>query len=212
MATPIAIPGKNAGELYIPSAGKTILQTESREDDIYDTVEQASGAVTTGAKLNAFKNITSKNAQHTNLTTARRIGSGDEFYMNRVGCHIRQATANTIAVDSDILLVAENVDFLFKLGKREVTSGPLIKYQSGYGVVGMTNRNNTGLVTIGVASYAAAPQLLVVQGVTDNDDMIADFQFSDNSWITGGTKMPTTTNATYITVFLHGVVKSRLGQ
>lgn len=212
MASPTAIPGKNPGELFIPALNKTILQTESREDDVYDTVEQASGAVTAGAKLSAFKTITNKNNQHTNLSTPRRIASGDEFFMNRIGCHIRQATANTIATDSDILLVAENVDVSFKLGRRLVTEGPLIKYQSGYGVVGMTNRNNTGVVTIGVASYAAAPQLLVVQPVTDQDDLIADLFFSDNSWITGGSKMPTTTNATYITVFLHGVIKSPLGK
>jgi hypothetical protein len=198
--------------LYIPSAGRSIQQTESREDDVYDTVEQASGAVTAGAKQSAFKTITNKNNQHTNLTTIRRIAAGDEFFMNRVGCHIRQATANTLATDSDILLVAENADFSFKLGKRLVTEGPLIKYQSGYGMVGMTNRNNTGLVTIGVASYAAAPQLLVVQPITDTDDLIADVFFNDNSWIAGGSKLPTLANAVYITVFLHGVIKSPLGR
>lgn len=212
MASPIAIPGKNPGELYLPQLNKTIAQTESREDDVYDTVEQLSGAATAGTKLSAFKTITNKNNQHTNLTTIRRIAAGDEFFMNRVGCHVRQAMGNTVAVDSDVILAAENMDLSFKLGRRLVTEGPLLKYQSGYGVVGMTNRNATGIVTIGVASYAAAPQLLVVQPVTDTDDLIADIFINDNSWINGGSAMPTFTNKTYVTVFLHGVIKSPLGK
>lgn len=211
MASPTAIPGKEPGELYIPALGKTIKQTESREDDVYDTVEQATGAVSAGAKLSAFKSVTNKNLQHTNLTTIRRIAAGDEFYMNRVGCHIRQAAGNTLSTDSDIIKVAENADFTMKLGRRLVTEGPLIKFQSGYGVVGSTNRNNTGVVTIGVASYAAAPQLLVVQPITEDDDLIADLVFSDNQWL-GSAGQPTLGAAVQVSVFLHGVIKSPLGK
>ena len=59
MASPIAIPGKEPGELFIPALGKTIKQTESREDDVYDTVETAT-AITSGLKYSAFKTITDK--------------------------------------------------------------------------------------------------------------------------------------------------------
>lgn len=208
---PIAIPGKNPGELYIPSANKTIQQTESREDDVYDTDQQKAGAISAGNKIDFFKTITSKNLQATNITTPRRLAQGDELYMNRVGVHIHQSIGNTMTTDSDIVKIAHAGSLAFKLGRRLVTEGPLYKYQSGYGVVGQTTRNNTGMATIGVASYAAAPQMIVVQPVTENDDLIGTVRFDDNAWAnTSG--LPTLDADNWLSILLHGVLKSPLGK
>lgn len=209
---PIAIPGKDAGTLFIPALGVSIKQTESREDDIYDTVEQTAAAVTAGTSLELFRDLSNKNIQHVNLTTSRRIASGSEFFMNRVGVYIHQAFGATLATDKDMLLLAHAGSLTFKLNDRTVVEGPLFKYQSGYGLTGSTTRNATGIVTIGVASYAAAPQLLVVQRVSDKDDVKGTIDFKNNSWLTGGSAMPTTDNAhNLISVFLHGVIKTPVG-
>ena len=88
-ANNIAVPGKNPGEVYIPALGKSFQQVELREDDIYDTIETDTGSISTGTQYKFFLNLTNKNEQHTNLPTPRRINSGDEAAIFRIGLHPR---------------------------------------------------------------------------------------------------------------------------
>jgi hypothetical protein len=67
-------------------------------------------------------------------------------------------------------------------------------------------------LTSGVPSAAAAPQLLVVQPIADDDDLNGEIKFFDNSWLPGGSSLPTTALVSGYTIYLHGVVKSPLGK
>ena len=87
----IAMPTGKAGELFIPALGRTIQQVEWREDDVYDHAQQTVLAVTAGSKLKFFKDLTSKNLQHVNITTQSKIPSQSEMVAFRIGVHIAQA-------------------------------------------------------------------------------------------------------------------------
>lgn len=208
----IVQPTDKAGELYIPALGRKVQLIEWREDDFYDSVYQASGAITAGTSLELFRDLTNKNLQHTNLRTARNIPSGSEFVMNRIGVLIAQAFSNTVPIVGDLLKAAYAGTLTFKINDRLVSEGPLFKYQSGYGMTGSTTANSTSLVTTGVPSLAAAPNLLVAQPIKDNDDLQSTIDFKGDAWITGSQVGTTLTGALVFMNMLHGLIKKPQGR
>ena len=211
MSSAIAVPTKNAGELFIPALGRTIQQIEWREDDFYDAV-QAPATITAGTTLELFRDLAAKNLQHTNLRTQRRIPAGSELLLARVGVHLAQAFGDTLPTDADLIKVAHDATLSFKINDRLITEGPLFKFQSGYGMTGSTTRTGTGVVTTGVPSAAAAPSLFVAQPVGDTDDLNGQIVFPDNSWLGGGTAMPVPSVRVVAQCFLHGIIKKPQGK
>lgn len=209
-AIPSVRPTGNAGELQLPD-GRVIKLVEWREGDFYDSVQQASGAISAGTSLELFRDVANKNIQHLNLRTARNIPAQSEFVMNRIGVVIAQAFSNTVPVLADILKVAYAGSLTFKINDRLITEGPLFMFQSGYGMTGGTTENAISAVTTGVPSAAAAPQLLVAQSIGDKDDLLATIDFKNDIWITGSSVMPTTAGRTVYTNMLHGFIKKPQG-
>lgn len=205
-------PTKNAGEYFIPALGRTVQLVEWREDDFADAVSQGAGAVTAGTTLELFRDLASKNVQHCNLKTARRIPAGSEFVINRVGVLIHQCFSNTVVILSDVLKVAYNASLTFKINDRLVVEGAVYKFSSGYGMVGSSTENAISLATTGVASTAAAAQLLVAQPVKEDDDLNGTIDFKNDSWITGASVMPTLTGRVVLSCILHGLVKKASGK
>lgn len=203
-------PTGNPGELALPD-GRVIKLVEWREGDFWDSVTQGSGAVTAGTSLELFRDLTNKNLQATNLRVPRNIPAQSEFIMNRIGVVIAQAFSNTLVVVSDILKCAYDGSLTFKINDRLIEEGPLFKFQTGYGVTGGTTENNVSLATTGVASAAAAPQLLVAQNVNDKDDLQGTIDFKNDIWITGSSVMPTLTGRVVFTCMLHGFIKKPQG-
>lgn len=202
--------GSEPGTLILPD-GRVVRQVEWREDDFYDSVQHAA-SITAGNSLEVFRDLSNKNLPATNLKTSRRIPAGSEFILSRVGVLIQQAFQNTVASDDDILKLAYAATLTFKINDRLVTEGPIVKYSSGLGMAGQTTRNNTGNVTTGVPSVAAAPTLLVAQTVGDDDDLNAQVEFKDNSWLAAGSLMPTLTNRNVVQIYLHGFIKKPQGK
>jgi hypothetical protein len=210
-------PTGQAGEFAIPGIGKTIKLVQWREGDIYDTVllATAAGAVTAGSEFQLFRDIQGKDKQHTNLKTPRRLPSDSELIVSRIGLHINQAIANIAISDLDVIKIAHNLVFSFKVGERLVAEGPVLTFQSGYGVTGSTTRNNTGVVTVGVASAAAAPQLLVAQPIDDSKDLDAVFRFPPATWLTTAglaAAVPSLDSAAAASCYLHGFIKRPHGE
>lgn len=202
----------NAGELNIPSLGKTIRLVEWREDSFFDTVQLDALSPAAGSSLEFFRDLSNKNLQHTNLKTARRIPAGSEFILTRIGVIPNQALADSLPTDADIIKLAYAASLTFKINDRLISEGPVYKYQSGFGVTGSTTRNSTGIATIGVPSAAAAPSLLVAQNVKDDDDLVATLDHKNNSWINGGSTMPTYSVRMGVTLDLHGLIKKPQGK
>lgn len=211
----IAQAGKEAGSLFIPALGKAIKLVEWREDDFYDTVvtgdvSAAAATVTAGTSLEFFRDLASKNLQHTNLRTSRRIPAGSEFIMSRIGVIPNQSFGNVMASPTDLVKHCYAATLSFKINDRLVSEGPLYKYQSGFGITGSTTQNDTGLATIGVPSAAAAPNLMVAQPVQDDDDLVATIDYKSNSWATNAV-MPSV-KAIGLTLSLHGFIKKPQGK
>jgi hypothetical protein len=209
-----------AGELFIPALGRTIRQVEWREDDIYDTVVVTGAAQTPGTSYDFFStNLDTKRGQHSNVRTQRRIASDNELVMFRAGLHPRGYMGNALAVFADIHKVAENAIFRLLLGDRLVTEGPMIKYQSGYGLSGFSGAAttvaattiNNSPVSVGVPSQAAAPVLLVPQEINSQDELNGSLRFESAAWVSG--YADTTPSAIVgVSCFLHGFIKKPLGK
>jgi hypothetical protein len=211
----VAVPTDKPGELFIPALGKKVQQVELREDDVYDTV-QIAGAISPGTEYEFFRDIQGKNEQHTNIPQARRIQSGDEVAVFRIGIYPRNALGNTQASLLDIKKVVENGHLDLRFNRRVVTSGPALKYPTGYGLSGFSNdvaANGLSALSVGVPSVAAAPTLFVPQQLKDNDDIICKLRFPSASWAASYVD-PAISAAPGIavSVFLRGVIKSPLGK
>ena len=160
----------------------------------------------------------------TNLdNNAGRIPALNELITNRVGAHVLQSFGNQLSSDADIVKAAHALYVRFAVNQsRLVVDAPLFTLQSGYGVTGSTTRNNTGVVTVGVASAAAAPQLLVAQPIGPNDSISGSDSYialQNNNWsqagsVSGGGAiipqpgvLPTFDSSVFITLFLDGLIK-----
>lgn len=207
----IAVPGKNPGEVYIPALGKSFRQVELREDDVIDSIETGTSTINAGTEYVVFRDIDNKNEQHTNLGSSKRIASGDEVAVFRIGVHLREAQGNTLPVFNDYRKILGNAVLDLKFNRRLITNGPLIKYPSGYGVGGFSDETGATAVSIGVPSSAAAPTLFVPQQLTDTDDLNGKIQFKDAAWLTSYA-LPVLAGRVVMTVFLHGVMKAPLGK
>lgn len=211
----VAIPTDKAGELFIPALGKKVQQVELREDDVYDTV-QIAGAIAAGTEYEFFRDIQNKNEQHTNIPQSRRIQAGDEVAVFRIGVHVRGALGTANASTVDIKAVLENGQLDLRFNRRIITSGPAIKFPSGYGLSGFSQETvaaGVNAVSNGVPSVAAAPTLFVPQQLKDNDDIVCKLRFPSASWAASYTA-PTVAAAPGLAVstFLRGVIKSPLGK
>jgi hypothetical protein len=214
---PIAVPTDKAGELYIPALGKKFMQVELREDDVYDTIQIPNGGIAAGAEFVLFRDIQNKNEQHTNLPQSAKIASGDEVAVFRVGLYPRNKVGATHTPSTDILQVIEGSHFIVQFNRRIITSGPAVKYPSGYGVsgfsdVGAAAAGNQAL-SVGVPSVAAAPTLFVPQQLKGDDDIRAMVRFPAATWVSGyDAPSLTGTDGLLLTAYLHGVIKSPLGK
>lgn len=207
----VAVPGKAPGEVYIPALGKSFKQVELREDDIYDTVEIASGSISAGTEAIFFRDLTNKNEQHTSLGASKRIQSGDEAAIFRVGVHFREAIGNTLPAFNDYRKLVGNAQLEVKFNRRLITTGPVVKYPSGYGMGGFSDETGATAVSLGIPSAAAAPTLFVPQQLNDTDDLGGKLRFPDAAWTTSY-GVPVLAGRAYPTLFLHGVMKAPLGK
>lgn len=219
-------PTGNPGEYDIGGVQKVKL-VQWREGDIYDTVLMtgagggagAGGAVPAGTELILFRDVQNKDLQHTNLKTPRRLPSDSELIISRIGAYIMQSIGTFVCTDADIIQIAHSCYFYFKVGERMVSEGPVLAYQSGYGVTGSTTRNATGVVTVGVASAAAAPQLLVAQPIDSTKDLDAKFRFPPADWLNqaapmnlGANRFPAPSMSMGMQCYLHGFIKRPHGE
>lgn len=202
-----------SGVYEIEGLGTKIRLLEWRAGSFYDTVAFQAGAQSPGTQQYLFQNLQNKNRQFTNLdNNAGRLPALNELITNRVGAHILQSFGDTVSTDADIIKMAHAAYMRVSVNQtRIIFDQPLYTGQSGFGITGSTTRNNTGVVTIGVPSAAAAPQLLVAQPIGPNDSIGTDsyIVLYQNAWATtpAVSQMPTFANLVAVTVFLDGLIK-----
>lgn len=216
-------PTSETGVYEVEGLGSRIRLIEWRAGSFYDSVAFGVGAlafpfsITAGTNQLLFQNLQNKNRQHTNLdNNAGRLPALTELICNRIGAHVVQAVGNNVTNDADIIKLTHAAYMqIFVNQDRRVADAPLYTFQSGYGVTGTTTRNATGVVTTGVASAAAAPQLLVAQPIGPNDALTGKIVIDDAQWCSAaGASVyvaPALSAVNIVTVFLDGLIKKPQG-
>jgi hypothetical protein len=216
------------GKFYLDETGKTYNITSIREDDFYDTMFLgAVAAITSGQTFTAFDNITGKPLHLCNMNVSRKLPGRHKFDLLRVGAHVRQTTPTGLGTGVigptdvvDMLKVYDAGYLHFKLNGLVLTEGPVLKYQSGYGVTGHPGQAALaagaqaavpGLVTLGVPSAVSAPKYMAAQPINDQDDIEVTCGFGQNKGaieplITVGA-LPVLTGIVQMTIFLRGIIE-----
>ena len=217
------------GVYEIEGLGTKIRLLEWRAGSFYDSISFVSDGATPqspGAQQQLFQNLNGKTRQFSNLdNNAGRLPALNELITNRIGAHLLQSFGDTLISDADIIKFAHAAYMRVSVNQtRLVFDAPLYTGQSGFGVTGSTTRNNTGVVTVGVPSAAAAPQLLVAQPIGPNDSIGTDsyitlYQVNQANWAqltatsvpavsgVGAASMPIFETSVFATIFLDGLVK-----
>lgn len=197
------------GLVRVAGTDEVVQIKESYIGQLYDTVYQPSGGITAGTDLPLFLNVQNKNLQFNNFqNNAGTIGSRRRIIITNIGLHIEQALGDTVAVDSDMIKAAHAGVLLIRVNEtRKIAEGPLFQYPGGWGVVGTTTRTGTGVVTNGVGSVAAAPELLVAQPVGERDALQGSVNFPNITNFISTASMPTLTAALGFQIVLRGVLQ-----
>lgn len=197
------------GLVRVAGTDEVVQIKESYIGQLYDTVFQEAGGITAGTDLPLFLNVQNKNLQFNNFqNNAGTIGSRRRIIITNIGLAILQAFGDTVAVDSDMIKAAHAGVLVVKVNEtRKIAEGPLFQYPGGWGVVGTTTRTGTGVVTNGVGSVAAAPELLVAQPVGERDALQGTVNFPNVSNFNTAAAMPTLTARLGFQIVLRGVLQ-----
>jgi hypothetical protein len=208
----------NSAIFVDPDTGKSYELVDSYEGSFFDTVYQASGAITAGTELFPFASITGtsslpKGAQHTNFTKAKQIPGEHSFILQRIFVHLLQAFGSVLGEVDDLLWVAYAAALEFKLGSRTIAKGPLVFFPSGLGMVGSLSdeggavaTGHIGTMTNGVASLATVPNSIQPHLVSEKKELDVRCFFPSNAWASGSLQMPTTTAALGLMFGMHGLI------
>lgn len=223
MASAIPVP-EQPGRLYIPATGNVVQQDQQYEGDFYDTAEVGAtlAPFTQGSTFPIFKSQTgvsggSKDLAFTNLTQTKRIPSYAKLKLQRIGVHVRQWVGTARPSPEDVVAVYELTTLRFTLGQTNlIAEGPLLTFQSGLGVTGVTTANNFSALTLGVASQAAAPRLREESDINDKIDLNCNITVSSNQYLASDNTLPTlvgngAAQHIAVSVFLHGIITRPLG-
>lgn len=203
----MAVQQVKPGEFLVPELGRVIRITDVRQDDFYDTVALGTAQLTAGQQLKPFDSVSSKGRQFCNLTTARRIPGRNRFNLLRTGYMIRHAAGAALALAADMIRLYEAGSLKFSINTRLLTEGPLVKYQSGYGLSGTSTEADVSLITLGPASHVAAPKYLAAQPINDEDDLDCEINYQSIVAWDSASALPTPTARTFHSIFLHGIIE-----
>lgn len=174
---------KNPGVFKDNVTGEVFEDVNIRSDTLHDTVLFLAGNQAAGTKNFVFRDIQNKDLQHTTLTQSKKIPENNVMKMSRVGVCVPQAHGNSLPTDADVMKLAWTAVMTFKLNSQEIVKGPLVKFPSGFGVQGTTNRNNTGIVSIGPTSQVAVPELEREQILTDKTELNTIIEIPNAPWV-----------------------------
>lgn len=216
----------NPGRFLDTGSGQVLNIAEYREDDKYDTIVIygdgiLSASYAAGKQFVFFRDIAKKQLIDTNFTQPSRLGAGEKMVVDRIGISLPNV-APTLSADpdgdwdrwigDDVATIADCAHLLINVNSLLLTSGPLIKYASGYGLSGGFVNTN-----LGVPSPAAVGRLVKTQTLTENHEVIGYLTFYDRSWAdydsTQKVEFPTfDSDALFVKCWLHGLFKTAVNK
>lgn len=202
------------GRVYNTATGTVTQMDQVYEGEFYDTVEFL--ALTANLKKDIFKSQDgvsgSKSLQFTNMTQTKRIPSYAKLKLQRLGVHVRQWAGTARPNVEDVVALYEMSSLRFLLGSTNlIAEGPLLVYQSGLGLTGVSTANNFSVLSNGVAAQSAAPRLREEADINDKVDMNCVVTIGDNLLLTTSTQPIIAGTVILCTVVAHGIVTRPLG-
>lgn len=217
------VPTNRPGEFAIPALGVKIALKDWEEKDLYDTIVLPGGtSLTNASKLEFFTNVQGKRKGiDTNLRKNAQTPARHELIVLKPGIFVKPKWGTAIPEMADQLSVYEEGTYLLdKNQKPQVTVTHLWRMATGYGFVAYGVDLAAPGVTVapgslGVASPAAIPPLLVPFAINPDDDFEVDLEFEGSlaGLAVPGVGAPAFTSHTLaantpIMAILHGFVKS----
>ena len=171
------------GQIVDMATGERYDDVTGRSDTYFDSTLFVGIAQVAGTKKYLFRDLSSKDLLHTNLTQTKKIPENSTMSMNTIGVHVMQANGNVVTGFDNIVKTVHSQVLVFKLASREVVKGPLFKYPSGFGLGGQTTENARSVVTIGPPTPAAVPPLAQTQPLSDKTELNVTIEGNAADWI-----------------------------
>lgn len=210
MALPEPVEGQ-PGIFVDPDTGERFELRDAFDDDIYDTISIAAGAIAAGSEFVFFQDIGGKRFIDTNIRKPNSLAPGERLLLDNIGNEIRLAGGDVLPNPSDVKKVAYNGLYEARISGKLVARGPLYKYPSGYGLSGQTQEAGQGVLSIGVASTAARAGMARKHLITgDRHDVTARLAFEPRGWAVGqqlpqNVQDPVLENVVLVTTMWHGL-------
>ena len=211
----------NPGRFLDTDTGKVLNIAEYREDDKYDTIciySHANEAITPGKQYVFFRDIARKQAIDTNFTQPSRLGAGEKMIVDRIGISFPNVAPEASGpgewfIGNDVAAIADWGHLLINVNSMLLTSGPVVKYASGYGLNGFLSLN------LGVPSPAAAARLVKTQTLTENHEVIGYLTFYGREWADRPAYTPSAVpfvefdnDFLFVKCWLHGLFKTAVNK
>lgn len=212
------MPTNEPGVFAIPEIQKLVKLTEWEEKDIYDTIAIDAATQLAGNTFELFTDVENKRDIDSNLSTGGKMPARSDLIVLKPSLYVQPMWGTAVCDLSDaVAIYHEGLYELEKNSKPQVSKTHLLRLQSGYGVVayGLTvGATAVAPTSLGVASPAAIPPLLIPFTLQPEDDFKGEiaFQQSRAGAENNAGLAPTFTSYTLaqdvaIKAFLHGFVK-----
>lgn len=205
------------GGFVIAETGEKIYLIDKKEGNLYDTliVGEHNGVapvgfnITQGAEFEFFINVSQKSKAFTSFKVDKKVPSGWYIAVTKLGLHFRAYLGNIKAELSDILKIGENSVVNFTKIETVKKEEPPMFWQSGFGWYGQTTATNQSLVTSGVPSPAAIPNIKVPFSLVPGNDVEGMIRFPRNVLNTEAGvayPWPTLSGPVACMMILHGLI------
>jgi hypothetical protein len=182
--------------------------TNAYEGDKYDTViaqANSSGVIPAGLTLEFFVDVNNKRKNQTNFSTPRKLDSGEEMLITKLGLQILPAYGNSILGVNDVKMFLSHCWMEWKINNVLIDEGFADKYASGYGLYGSTVENGTSIFSLGMPSQAAIPKLKETFYVNSDYSIYGTLHYDP---LVGETAPTYTANQIFaIRAIIHGIIK-----
>jgi len=168
------------GKFALPELGVIIQISEWEEKDVYDTLAIDGGTQLAGETFPFFTDVEQKQRCDTNLKKGASMPSRTNLIVLKPSLRVKPLWGQAIAtLEDQIAIYEEGIYYLNKNDKPQVTFTHLMRLQSGYGVVayGLSTGAATAPTSLGVASPAAIPPLLIPFELQPDDDFDGHLDF-----------------------------------
>jgi len=181
------------GGFVIAETGEKIYLIDKKEGNLYDTLvagvddNGAGYQILQGEEYEFFVDVSNKSKAFTSFKVDKKVPAGWFIAVTKLGLIAKAYYGNTRAALSDILKIYENSVCEFVKIETTKKEEPPIFWQSGFGWYGATTENNQSMVSSGVPSPAAIPNIKVPFSLVPGNDVEGYLRFPRNTLATQNT-------------------------